>query len=192
MEHFYQNIGEDWFDYQEIYSMMVDKFEDGSHFVEVGSWKGRSSVYMAVEMINSEKKIKFDCVDTWNGSEEHISEGSGCFVKEILIDRDWLFNQFINNIEPVKNIINPIRDTSESASKKYKDGSLDFIWIDAAHDYDNVFSDISNWIPKLKIDGYIGGHDYHKYCGVEDAVNDFFGVDNVNRINKSWLHKKTI
>ena len=25
-----------------------------------------SAAYMAVEIINSEKNIKFDCVDTWN------------------------------------------------------------------------------------------------------------------------------
>ena len=53
MEHFYQNIGEDWMDYQELYSEMVNHFTDDSHFVEIGSWKGRSSSYMAVEIYNS-------------------------------------------------------------------------------------------------------------------------------------------
>ena len=50
---------------------MVEKFSSGSKFVEVGSWKGKSAAYMAVEIINSKKKITLDCIDTWEGSNEH-------------------------------------------------------------------------------------------------------------------------
>ena len=51
MEHFYQSVGEEnWFDYQELYSSMVNHFCDGAHFVEVGSWKGRSAAFMGVEI----------------------------------------------------------------------------------------------------------------------------------------------
>lgn len=64
MEHFYQNIGEDWFTYPNLYKEMVEKSSNGSLFVEVGSWKGRSASFMAVEILNSKKDIKFDCVDT--------------------------------------------------------------------------------------------------------------------------------
>jgi hypothetical protein len=79
MEHFYKNIGEDWMDFQELYSEMVNYFPDNSHFVEVGSWKGRSASYMAVEILNSKKRIKFDCVDTWLGSVEHTDPYSPFF-----------------------------------------------------------------------------------------------------------------
>ena len=57
MEHFYYHIGENWFNYQDLYNQMVNYFPDGAHFVEVGSWKGRSSAFMAVEIINSNKKL---------------------------------------------------------------------------------------------------------------------------------------
>ena len=50
---------------------MLEKFSGPAHFVEIGSYKGRSSSYMAVEIVNSGKSITFDCVDTWKGSEEH-------------------------------------------------------------------------------------------------------------------------
>jgi len=76
MEHFYNTIGEDWFTYQELYSNMVEYFPDNSLFIEVGSWKGRSTSYMAVEIANSEKNIKFDCIDTWNGLLKIDIEGS--------------------------------------------------------------------------------------------------------------------
>ena len=78
MEHFHHTVGkENWFDYKKLYQSMVNHFPDNSHFVEVGSWKGRSAAFMGVEILNQGKCIQFDCVDTWLGSEEHekIEEG---------------------------------------------------------------------------------------------------------------------
>ena len=65
MKHFYQRCGEAWFNYPDIYSQVVLGANNNSHFVEVGSWKGMSSAYMAVEIINNKKNIKFDCIDLW-------------------------------------------------------------------------------------------------------------------------------
>ena len=72
MNHFYEQI-QGWFDFEDLYSDVVKTFPEESHFVEVGSWKGKSASFMAVEIHNSKKQIKFDCVDTWNGSVEHAS-----------------------------------------------------------------------------------------------------------------------
>ena len=69
MEHFYNNI-DGWFDFQIIYSQMVNKFSDRSHFVEIGAWLGKSTSYMAVEIINSGKNIKLDVVDDWFGGND--------------------------------------------------------------------------------------------------------------------------
>jgi hypothetical protein len=162
IEHFYQNIGENWFDYPDFYSKIVNYFPDGSHFVEVGSWKGRSASYMAVEIHNLNKKIKFDCVDTWNGSVEHVREG---------FDLNNLYNEFLNNIKPVSHIINPIRMTSLEASKLYADKSLDFVFIDASHEYEDVKNDIIHWFPKVKVGGVLGGHD-RGWQGVAKAVSE--------------------
>jgi hypothetical protein len=70
MDHIYNQpqFGEDWFDYQDVYSEFARDCPDNGHIIEIGSWKGKSSVFMAVEIINSNKKIKFDCIDTWLGT----------------------------------------------------------------------------------------------------------------------------
>ena len=151
MKHFYQNIGEDWFTYPQFYQYAITKAQPNSHFVEVGSWKGRSASFMAVEIINSGKNIRFDCVDTWKGSEEHV--GMDC------ITNDTLYHEFLNNIKPVIHVINPIRLSSVEASKLYPDKSLDFVFIDACHSYECVKEDIDHWLPKVKQNGIIGGHD---------------------------------
>ena len=72
MEHFYDDIyGFSDADLFALYKKIVSRFDSGSHFVEVGAFLGQSAVYMAVEIINSGKNIKFDCIDHWEGSEEH-------------------------------------------------------------------------------------------------------------------------
>ena len=175
---------------------MVNYFPDGAHFVEVGSWKGRSSAFMAVEVINSNKNIKFDCVDTWLGSEEHLDPNNRYFNPELVKDRDWLFKYFLNSTQTVSHIINPIRKTSIEASNLYQDRSLDFVFIDAAHDYENVKADIEAWYPKVKIGGYIGGHDYPEFEGVKRAVDEFLKQNFIKKENITinnictWLYKK--
>jgi predicted O-methyltransferase YrrM len=169
MEHFYKNI-HGWFNYPNFYKRMVDRMVDGSHCVEVGTWMGASAAFMAVEIINSGKNVKFDCVDTWKGSVEH------CNVQEVI--NDTLFEKFLSNIEPVKHIINPIRMNSVTAAGLYNNESLDFVFIDACHDYEAVKKDVEAWYPKVKRGGIISGHDYNTWDGVTRAVNEYAKVHN--------------
>lgn len=183
MKHFYQNIGEDWFNYQELYSEMVRQFPDGSKFVEVGTWKGRSAAFMAVEIINSGKKIKFDCIDNW----EYV-DGLQTDIEKQLFGKD-IYNEFINNIKPVSHIVNPIKSISWEAASLYDDQSLDFIFIDAAHDYESVKKDISAWLPKLKKNGIIAGHDYTSHIGVKTAVDELLSVE---ILGSCWVYRSGI
>lgn len=184
MDHFYTSI-QGWFGFQNLYSEAVAKAEDGAHFVEVGSWKGKSASYMAVEIINSGKRIRFDCVDTWRGSEEH-QDPSSCFYVKELEDPDWLMNQFLSNTAPVKACIHPVRMKSVSAAATYADGSLDFVFIDAAHDYQSVVDDIRAWGPKMKPGGTLAGHDYQRE-EVQRAVHHVLGSD-VRISEWCWIH----
>lgn len=166
---------------------MIDNSSDGSHFVEVGSWKGRSAAFMAVEIHNSGKGIKFDCIDTWEGSEEHLDLSSQWFNSELIKNKDWLYSEFLKNIGPVKDLINPIRKTSLEAASMYEDESLDFVFIDAAHDYENVKQDILAWLPKVKKGGVIAGHDYSSFPGVRQAVDEIFNHKIVSET--CWIYK---
>lgn len=182
MQHFYQNLGENWFAYPNLYSQAVNHFPNGSRFVEVGTWKGMSAAYMAVEIINSGKNIEFSCVDTW----EYI-ENMDSLPKEMYGDN--LYNTFLENISPVRHIINPIKKISWEGAKEFLDESLDFIFIDAAHDYESVKKDINAWYPKLKTKGIIAGHDYAWFLSVQKAVNEFFnplGLD-IKQSEGCWI-----
>lgn len=179
MDHFYEDVyGFSQGDIFALYKKMVEKFSSGSHFVEVGTFLGKSAVYMAVEIINSGKLIKFDCIDHWLGSEEHKDNDK--------VDVDNLYEDFLKNIEPVKGIIKPVRVDSISASKLYKPNSLDFIFIDASHDEQSVKADLTYWMPRLKEDGIIAGDDIGNE-GVANAVKWFFDNEKLDILGRQWL-----
>jgi hypothetical protein len=190
MKHFYQEIP-GWFDFQGIYSKMVEEHGDGANFVEVGTYLGKSISYLAVEIINSGKKIKLNAVDTWEGSPlEPLQQSQSDVINKTL------YVNFLKNIEPVKEIINVVKSDSVKAADLYEDESVDFVFIDASHHYEFVKSDILAWYPKIKKNGYIGGHDYvspigHSggIYGVYHAVNELFQKFEIVD-NASWISKK--
>jgi hypothetical protein len=72
------------------------------------------------------------------------------------------------------------RQTSLAAADEIPDGSLDFVYIDARHDYPSVLEDLAAWLPKMRPGGLIAGHDYvdgsfeSGEFGVKSAVDEFF------------------
>ena len=186
MKHYYQTIGEDWFSYPQLYSAVVKYFSDNSIFAEIGSWRGRSSAYMGVEIINQGKEHMMVCIDTWQGSEEHQGHE--------LLANDGLYKEFLKNIDPVNEkrpgTLEAWRTTSQEAAELiYNNGSLDFVFIDAAHDYENVIADIRAWYPKVKEGGVIAGHDYPDWPGVKKAVDEYFGKSDIVSKYKCWIHQ---
>jgi hypothetical protein len=60
---------------------------------------------------------------------------------------------------------------SAQAAEKVSDGELDFVYLDACHDYTAVKADIAAWLPKIAAGGWLGGHDYAlEFPGVVLAV----------------------
>ncbi len=50
---------------------------------------------------------------------------------------------------------------------------LDWIYIDALHDYDSVTSDLNAWAPLIRSGGALCGHDYLQHPSGSDTVTDF-------------------
>jgi predicted O-methyltransferase YrrM len=177
MEHFYHALeGECWFDYEDVYRAAVANAVDGSVLVEVGSWRGKSACFMAVEIINSGKNISFYCIDDWSQGDT--------------------MNAFLTNTAPVKDNINLIVSKSWDAAFLFEDNSIDFCFIDASHDYDSKVKDIKAFLPKMKPDGFLCGHDYTPemdgYNRTYDAVNDTIGKDDIYTVRNVWIRKITI
>ncbi len=175
MKHFYLSIP-GWFSCNFLYTEIVRSASNGSHFVEVGSYEGQSAAFLAVEILNSGKQIKFDCIDTWTNHND-------------VRDSDETYNMFLNNMKPVEGVYNPIRMDSIEASKLYEDNSIDFVYIDADHSYEAVKNDINAWLPKVKPNGILAGHDY-PMLSVREAVHETLGEKNISVNMCSWRFTK--
>ena len=185
IEHFHQDIP-GWCSVEqlELYNLVAKQAYSGSKFVEVGSWRGKSTSAMCVNLANRKNKkdgrIDFYSVDTWLGGPEH--------QKDLLVLTDTLYQDFLVNIEPVRGYVQPLRMTSLEASKLFEDKSLDFVFLDGDHRYESIHNDIIAWLPKLKPGGMLAGDDYGnpEWPGVEQAVDEL--LDDVSYIKHVWIH----
>lgn len=180
-EYFHDNdrlFGENWFTFPNLYKYVVQKFPSGSKFVEVGVWKGRSVAFLTTEICNSGKNIECYCVDTWEGSSEHKTNGSWEVSKQELVS---LYDIFQNNLLPMRDYYIPMKMESLKAAERFADESLDFVFIDASHEYEHVKADILKWLPKVKKGGILAGHDCYpnnpEFGGVYKAVTEIFGTN---------------
>lgn len=133
-------------------------------------------------------------VDRWIETPEGDSYFQG--AKKLCHEPQSYFN---NAYEQVKKIAKPyrhkiIREDSVEASKHVQDGSLDFCFIDGDHSYIGTKRDIEAWLPKVRVGGWICGHDYDNQNTIGDvkgAVDERFGKDIELSYNTTWFHKVT-
>ena len=183
MDHFFQDLP-GWFNdcFREVYRAAVANAPPEASFVEVGSWMGQSAAFMAVEIANSGKAIAFHCVDNWAGGpdDERIREFLACNDGEAM---------FRKNVGPVLDRITVRRGQSVEVARTFADSSLDFVFLDASHDYPSVKADITAWLPKIRPGGTLAGHDFdHGFLGVVHAVRDRFG-DAIRVEGNCWIYE---
>jgi predicted O-methyltransferase YrrM len=153
---------EGWFQWRSAQEEAVHYFPEGSRFVEVGTYLGRSLCSLGEVVEQSGKTFTVIGIDTCRGSgpegpkqrdyhRSAVAEGGGTFAgalhKNIL---DCGYGDAISLI---------IAD-SLSASRLFGDNSLDWVHLDARHDYESLKADIQAWLPKLKRGGWLSGDDY--------------------------------
>ena len=160
------------FMYPDFYTAMAKRLPSGSRIVEVGSYKGKSLVFLLMQAQRYEKKFEIIGIDSFAGVREFP-------------DND-LVGEFYEKMNPVLDRITFIEGESTAVAKRFQNKSCDLVFIDANHLYEHVIRDIHAWLPKVKKGGIISGHDYSStYCGVIEAVSEVFG----NAINKDYLHE---
>jgi len=92
--------------------------------------------------------------------------------------------------EENKNIIK-LKGFDTEFLNMFDENSLDIVYIDADHRYEAVKENIINWFSKVKVGGFISGHDYHESTpGVIKAVNELLGKTLKTFEDNSWYQKK--
>jgi SAM-dependent methyltransferase len=175
MDHFYSHIA-GWSHYLEVlYQHLVPKLPATCTVVEVGCWKGRSTAFLSVSLIQSKKVFRLHAVDHWKGCLEGYYQ-NGTIAQEIRDDK--VFDDFKRNLAPVAEHMNIIRSNSVDAAAQFEDNSLDMVAIDDDHLYESVINSIMAWAPKVKPGGFLCGDDCDgNYPGVERAAREAFGTN---------------
>jgi len=67
-----------------------------------------------------------------------------------------------------------IKEFSVDAVKRFKDNSIDFVYIDGNHSHESVLEDMEIWTPKVRKDGIVAGHDFtNRLPAVKRAVMEY-------------------
>ncbi len=197
-----------WFDFHAIYQRAVEEApaNETSRFIELGSFLGQSTAYMATLIKDSGKPISFYAVDLWRLDPKNDHN------KYIAQYGENIFPQFLKNMEAcgVKDYVHPIAESTSNAALGFRSQvstsesceinsddpgvSFDFIFVDASHEYENVYWDLVNYWPLLKPGGLMAGHDIYM-DGVKRAVHDYFTkiglLGYVWTTPSCWLIKKS-
>lgn len=139
---------------------------------EIGVERGAYSETLC----RANSRLKLYAVDAWQaypGYREHVTQSK----------QDDLYRIAQGRLEPWGAEI--VRQFSIKAAEQFAPASLDFVYIDAAHDLYQVVQDMVSWAPKVKPGGVVAGHDYltrrgANPCHVQPAVRAFvesYGID---------------
>jgi predicted O-methyltransferase YrrM len=125
--------------------------------VEVGSYLGASSLFIASALNRSKYTSKLYCVDTWQNTA--MSDGE---------QDTWI--AFKRNTQNFKNIF-PLRGTSVQVAAEFQN-KIDFLFLDGDHSYEGVKTDVDSWLPKVKSGGVVAMHDIGWAEGVQQVVRE--------------------
>ena len=122
----------------------------------------------AKDMFDKIPGLHLTCVDPWKQFHKRTDE-----IAEELYQETKLRLAGCN--------VTYMRMPSMEAVKSIPDGSLQFVYIDGLHDFDNVMLDMIYWVPKVMANGIVAGHDYQKQYqnGVAEAVRAYTFSHNV-------------
>eukprot|EP00930_Biecheleria_cincta_P004820 TRINITY_DN105751_c0_g1_i1.p1 TRINITY_DN105751_c0_g1~~TRINITY_DN105751_c0_g1_i1.p1 ORF type:complete len:363 (+),score=62.05 TRINITY_DN105751_c0_g1_i1:55-1143(+) len=68
---------------------------------------------------------------------------------------------------------------SQLAASQIEDGAIDFVYLDARHDFAGVIADIHAWWPKVRTGGVFAGHDF---VDGEFPEGDFFWISALREV----------
>lgn len=112
--------------------------------VEIGSWKGRSTIWLAVGARLAGRRVH--AIDPHRGSREDPGAAT--------------LPEFLDNLRRagVADVVEPLVMTSEQAAAQLA-GPVGLLFIDGDHSYDGARRDAELWLPRLSEGGTVMFHD---------------------------------
>jgi hypothetical protein len=163
----------------------VKQLPAGAVVAELGSFRGRSAV--AIASVLPAGGV-LHCVDTFEGALLKPGEARPPMEEVVRRNRE----AFERNIATfgLQDRIRLHAITTTAAAQAIAAESLDLLFIDAGHQYEDVREDLANWYPKLKPGGWLFCDDYEsQWPGVIQAVRET-GFAGDMAAPSLWRHRK--
>lgn len=125
----------------------------GGTFVEIGSWKGRSTSFIG--KVCEENGTRLVCVDHFAGSQDSLAAR---YDRELAAED--IEQVFRSNMAGLGIPVELMVERSLAAAARFAPGSIDRLFLDGSHDGPSVKEDLVAWWPKLTRDGILAGHDH--------------------------------
>lgn len=156
-------------------SELLNFIPRNSTVAEVGVFKGDFSKII----YNTVKPYKMYLIDIFEGYMGSGNKDGENMEFVMLDDYFCCLKDFFKNEN-----VDIIKSRSSKALSEFSNDYLDFVYIDASHEYEDIANDLSIAFEKIKNNGYIGGHDYDeiRFPGVFKAVNEFL-IENNQKIS---------
>ena len=156
-----------------IYLPQIDRLAMVQNIAElgftVGAEVGVAAGDHSLMLCQNVPALKLYCIDPWEVLDGYQSFGNTKLSA-------W-HEEAIQKLAPYNCTF--MCSTSMVAVKEFSDHSLDFVYIDGAHDFKNIAMDVCEWIKKVKPGGILYGHDFVRkpfgryHCHVKDVVEAY-------------------
>ena len=166
------------------HNFLVQSFEElkPKLIVEIGVWKGASTIAMASRLRDLGLEGTVLAVDTWLGAWDHWIndewfEHLGWDHGYPSINRKFMANVVSAGLQD-KVVPLPLDSLNSAQVLNHLQISVDMLHLDGAHDFESVAADLRVWWPLLRPGGLLIGDDYYEHThwpGVKQAFDEFFG-----------------
>ena len=132
--------------------------------VEIGSWQGKSSIMIAGGLARN-PAARLYCVDPFGTDED--PEYQRLYYAGLIAKMDRSVEQaFSENLHRsgLASIVQPVRGYSFEVVRNWT-APIDFLFIDANHEYDAVHRDFQQWTPFVRVGGLVALHDAGPWPG---------------------------
>jgi hypothetical protein len=156
-----------------LYNFAKIKSNDPGEIVEIGSYKGKSTICLAKGIEYSGRLDQVYTVDP------HLGE-----IKKGIKSENSTYDALLKNLQDfdVSELVKPVINTSVGFAKKWNK-PIKLLFIDGLHDYEHANQDYLAWNKFVLRNGIIAFHD--GFCGIDgvwQAINEHF-LDSNTLIN---------
>jgi hypothetical protein len=163
-------------DFEPLYEAAVAAAPPGALLVEIGCFLGRSLCMLGTFARGAGRGhrvvgVDHCCVAPSDGEQGELTLALGGTFAGVLTR-----NVTVVGLAPIVSVL--VQD-SVVAAELFADRSVFFAFIDADHSFEAVSRDIRAWLPKIRPDGILSGHDYNDraWPGIRRAVESVFGPE---------------